>query len=248
MDDLQAVVRAAYKEMSVGTHLERTLWFCARLREYSLANTLLLIKQTQGRVRYVQGAAEWSKRFQTSITPSARPLRIYAPLNEGKDFSIIQVFDVSDTEMGGEGPIFKPRLKTTALVNEFAKTQKISLVVNPSQKEPMRFSATDSRVSINCAEAEKTFHALKGICLILLERNKKKGWFKGDLTKAAAISCAFAFEVRCFLQEIEGTQLPEAARKAILSDIKGVLNESHRMARKAMDKIEELQVSQMSLK
>lgn len=242
--DLQSIVRQGYGEMKEGKHLERCLWYLAKLREYSLANTILLIKQTQGRVRYAQGAAEWNKRFQTTITPSAKPLHIYAPLNEGKDFSIIKVFDVSDTEMGGEGPAFRPRIKTTALVNEFAKSQGISLVVSLQQKEPMKFSAVDNRVSINCSDAEKTFHALKGICLILLERNKKKGWFKGDLTKAAAIACAFAFEVRCFLQEIEGTQLPEAARKAILSDIKGVLNESHRMARKAMDKIEELQVSQ----
>lgn len=232
--------------MQEGKHLERCLWYLAKLREYSLANTILLIKQTQGRVRYAQGAAEWSKRFQTTITPSAKPLHIYAPLNEGKDFSIIKVFDVSDTEMGGDGPTFRPRMKTTALVNEFAKSQGISLVVSLQQKEPMRFSAVDNRVSINCSENTKTFHALKGICLILLERNKKKGWFKGDLTRATSIACAFAFEVRCFLQEIDGTVLPEGARKVILGDVKGILNESHRMSRKAMDKIEKLQISQLS--
>ena len=239
--ELKSLVRESYREIKEGNHLEKTLWFLAKLREFSLANTLLLIKQTRGRVRYAQGAGEWSKRFGTSITKTAKPLYIYAPIEKGKDFSVISVFDVSDTEMGGQGPTFRPRHKTTVLVNAFAKKAGISLVVKETQKEPMKFSASENKVSLNCQNQELTFHALKGIALINLERLRKKGKFSSDLPTATAIACAYAFEVRCFLQETEGIAIPDAARKIIFRDVKMVLNESHRMAQRTMNVIEKIQ-------
>ena len=239
--ELKSLVRESYREIKEGNHLEKTLWFLAKLREFSLANTLLLIKQTRGRVRYAQGAGEWSKRFGTSITKTAKPLYIYAPIEKGKDFSVISVFDVSDTEMGGQGPTFRPRHKTTVLVNAFAKKAGISLVVKETQKEPMKFSASENKVSLNCQNQELTFHALKGIALINLERLRKKGKFSSDLPTATAIACAYAFEVRCFFQETEGIAIPDAARKIIFRDVKMVLNESHRMAQRTMNVIEKIQ-------
>ena len=241
--NLQAILKECYREIAVGSRLEKTLWFCQKLRDYSLANTLLLIKQSRGRVRFVQGAAEWSKRYGTSITANAIPFEIYAPLDRnGKSFSTIQVYD-SDTEMGGQGPTFRPKVKTTILVNAFAKKAGIQLIVDPNQKEPLRYSASGNKVSLNVPQVSLTFHALKGIALINLERKRKKGMFQGELAKATAIACAYAFEVRCFLQEIEETSIPEAARKIILKDIKGCLNESHNMARKTMDAIEKIQLA-----
>lgn len=239
--DLRALIREAYSEIKDGSHLEKTLWFLSKLREFSVANTLLLIKQTRGRVRYAKGAADWNKQFGTSITKMAKPLYIYAPVEKGKDFSVISVFDVSDTEMGGQGPIFRPRYKTTILVNAFAKKAGISLVVNKAQKEPMKFSASENKISLNCSVNELTFHALKGIALINLERLKKKGKFSSDLPTATAIACAYAFEVRCFLQETEGIAIPDAARKIIFKDVKMVLGESHRMAQRTMNVIEKIQ-------
>ena len=240
--ELKAVIRESYREIQEGNHLEKTIWFLAKLREYSLANTLLLIKQTRGRVRYAQGAGEWSKRFGTSITKTAKPLYIYAPIEKGKDFSVISVFDVSDTEMGGQGPTFRPRYKTTVLVNAFAKKAGISLVVRETQKEPMKFSAQENKVSLNCSSNEITFHALKGIALINLERKKRSGQFSCDLPMATAIACAYAFEIRCFLQETDGAFIPDAARRIIFKDVKKCLNESHRMAQKTMDIIEKIQM------
>lgn len=240
--ELRSLIRESYQEIKEGSHLEKTLWFLAKLREFSVANTLLLIKQTRGRVRYAKGAADWNKQFGTSITKMAKPLYIYAPVEKGKDFSVISVFDVSDTEMGGQGPIFRPRYKTTILVNAFAKKAGISLVVNKTQKEPMKFSAQENKISLNCSSNEVTFHALKGIALINLERKKRSGQFSCDLPTATAIACAYAFEIRCFLQETEGTLIPDAARRIIFKDVKKCLSESHRMAQKTMDMIEKIQM------
>lgn len=104
--ELQSMLKEQFKylmdTMLMTTNLEFFLHQCVHMQPYSIRNTMLIIRQTNGTAIECHGKDEWANRGVT-VHPGANPIKIFAPMdgnNRGKQnaFCITFTYDVSDTD------------------------------------------------------------------------------------------------------------------------------------------------------
>jgi hypothetical protein len=84
------------RQYRTGSAYQDLMRFVAHFRYYSPYNAMLIHVQMPG-ATFVAPAHRWIRDYRRSIKPNARPLVILQPMGP-----VMFVFDVSDTEAGGE--------------------------------------------------------------------------------------------------------------------------------------------------
>lgn len=159
---------------------------------YSFKNTLLIAYQTKGIFKKIKGIEEW-KLMGRTVLLGGKAIKVFAP-NEDKTFSIVNVFDISQTVEDGEyqkynygdiSILIAYVIKATFHFNIFLTKKVDKFKLQKESKEiylPKMFDEKDRELLL-----------IKSLIYLYLLDYSKKGWISYELSSQKALINAIAY-------------------------------------------------------
>ena len=164
-----AAIEEGVKRVNSSDSFKTYLRFLTKFHQYSLHNTLLILRQCP-HATYVAGYQAWAKNFNRHVKKGEKAIKILAPLHSSKEsddgeeyiitnFKTVNVFDISQTE-GDEIPLLVKGLSGNSV-----EASTLIETLKTVSKAPVIFTNPDLDITL-MGGARGYYNALENLIVI----------------------------------------------------------------------------------